>query len=507
MKIYIMKKKLRKITQVIPVFLLVLFCSCEKENDTVNPQQRNYSIKEYSFDTASKMAKSNNAFYKISDQLSKINKLDKSTSKIEMNGIKVDSTTIREISIGDYTTYTMLVKRDEQTAGYFENIIIEVDGLEEIKTYLIKYTPSVPIEYVEAHDSYKFEGTMDAYQYPTCLACPEDDNDGENGSEGNTGSGFSSNYVCVTVMMCNQAWDNQTYGIEHIATSDCTNTYPITVCGYTVGTSGGGGGTGGTGPSGGQSGTGTGNTNSNSPTPSSPVTSPVVPKPLDEKKCALFNKLKNDAPFKDIIQILKNGVNLNYEQGVALTNRPNGTYSTITGVANPDEQYAVEFDVPNGTVIDILTHNHYTGGLTIFSPADLKQIYDYISTADVDQGDNYVSVVVTPNPQDTQDPKRPTVYAITITDRAKFIAYGNANFGTQTKFDIFDGIFGLEKDEWPLSGFGINENHTSAENEASFLKMVENSGLKVHKANADLSQWNPLKLNRNDSVLLEPSCN
>ena len=473
-----MKKKLRKITQVIPVFLLVLFSSCEKENDTVNPQQSNYSIKEYSFNTASKMAKSNNAFYKISDQLSKINKLDKSTSKIEMDGIKIDSTIIREISIGNYTTYTMLVKRDEQTVGYFENIIIEVKGLEEIKTYLIKYTPSVPIEYVEAHDAYKFEGTMDKYQYPTCLACPEDDNDGENGNVDNTGTGFSSNYGCVTVMMCNQAWDGQTYGIEHIATSDCTNTYPKTICGYTGGTSGGGGGTGGTGgsgPSGGQSGTGTGNTNSNSPSPSSPVTSPVIPLPPDEKKCELFNKLKNDAFFKNKIDVLKAGINLNYEQGFLLTNQPNGTYSTITGVANPDEQYAVEFDVPNGTVIDILTHNHYTGGLTIFSPADLKQIYDYISTADVDQGDNYVSVVVTPNPQDTLDPKRPTVYAITITDRAKFIAYGIANFGTETMFNKFEMLFGLEKNNGVINDcFGINEDHTSQENEASFLKMVEN---------------------------------
>ena len=194
-----MKKKLRKITQVIPVFLLVLFSSCEKENDTVNPQQSNYSIKEYSFDTASKMAKSNNAFYKISDQLSKINKLDKSTSKIEMDGIKVDSTIIREISIGNYTTYTMLVKRDEQTVGYFENIIIEVKGLEEIKTYLIKYTPSVPIEYVEAHDAYKFEGTMDKYQYPTCLACPEDPDDPNEP----TGTNISGGGGCILVLKCN----------------------------------------------------------------------------------------------------------------------------------------------------------------------------------------------------------------------------------------------------------------------------------------------------------------
>ncbi len=442
--------------------------------------------------------------------MSKINKLNKSTSKFGMDDIIVDSTIIREISIGDYTTYTLLVKKEAQPNGSFENLIIETNGLEETKAYLIKYTPSEPIKLIEAHDSYKFEGTMEKYQYPTCLACPEENNDGENGNVDNTGTGFSNNFDCITVMMCNQAWSNQTYGIEHIATSECTNTYPKTICGYTGGgggsPSGSGGSSGGSGPSGGQSGTGNGSTNTNTPSPSSPVTSPLIPLPPDEKKCELFNKLKNDQPFKDIIQILKSGVNLTYEQGVALTNQPNGTYSAIVGVANPNEQYTVEFDVPNGTVIDILTHNHYTGGLTIFSPADLKQIYDYISTADAAQWENYVSVVVTPNPQ---DPQNPTVYAITITDRAQFIAYGNANFGTETKFDIFRGIFSLEKGNRFITGcFGINENHTPSENEASFLKLLgKTSGIKVHKANADLSQWNPLKFNTDGSVLLEPSCN
>ncbi len=57
-----MKKNVRKITIVIPCFLLVLFSSCETENEFSNPQQQNYSIKEYSFDTAGKMAKSTTAF-------------------------------------------------------------------------------------------------------------------------------------------------------------------------------------------------------------------------------------------------------------------------------------------------------------------------------------------------------------------------------------------------------------------------------------------------------------
>jgi len=33
-----------------------------------------------------------------------------------------------------------------------------------------------------------------------------------------------------------------------------------------------------------------------------------------------------------------------------------------------------------------------------------------------------------PNPQ---DPQNPSVYAITITERAKFIAYGRTNFGNE----------------------------------------------------------------------------
>jgi hypothetical protein len=110
----------------------------------------------------------------------------------------------------------MLVKRDEQTVGYFENIIIEVDGLEEIKAYLIKYTPSEPIAYVEAHDSYKFEGTMDGYQYPTCLACLEDPVDPNDPSGGTSSGGAIS---CINVLKCIYG------GHEHNAGPRCESTY------------------------------------------------------------------------------------------------------------------------------------------------------------------------------------------------------------------------------------------------------------------------------------------
>jgi hypothetical protein len=314
---------------------------------------------------------------------------------------------------------------------------------------------------------------------------------------------------CVSILMCNEPWAGQTGGSEHVATPLCHHTYTRTTCtqiysGNGIPTSVGYGNS--RNPH--RPGGGSGSSNNNSTTNNTPITVTVAPpKPKDEKKCTLFNKLKIDAPFKNIVNTLKYATtqsNINYEQGAALTNQANGSYNAIIGTPDPDKDYSVAFNIPAGTAIDIMIHNHYVGGLTIFSPADLDQIYQYIKTADMDQGENYVSVVITPNPQ---DPLNPSVYAITITDKEKFISYGDDKFSTQAKFETYEYLAYAEKNAITESCMGINNDHTTLENENRFLKMIKNSGLKVHKANADLSQWNPLALNNNGTVALEAPCN
>ena len=99
------------------------------------------------------------------------------------------------------------------------------------------------------------------------------------------------------------------------------------------------------------------------------------------------------------------------------------------------------------------------------------------------------------------------VYALTITDRSAFVAFYLNNLSTDEKFLNYKAFFDSGRDE-NYFGYGINNNHSASENEKNFLRFIgKNTGLKVHKANADLSQWNPLKLNASGNVEPEPACN
>ena len=486
-----MKQKLNKIFYLTIFVSLLFFQSCQKDFDEeISTNQAKYTIKDYSKEEASRIPKFNLANQQAVTKIRQLkNSKYNATLKEEQTNFTIDYSTVREISVSDnYTTYTMAIDRDESDPNYFENLVIEINN-GETKEYLMKYTPTEPIVYVPEHDSYNFVGDVEINTYPTCILCNPTEGDNNGGTQGGgTGNG---QVWCRTVIMCN-------YLYVHVAGPNCTRKFPRTICGTNFGNMGNDGPPDEVGPNNGNQHGGSGSSTGNNSGSGAVVTTPVIPPP-DEKKCALFNKLKNDNPFKNIIQVLKNGVTQNYEQGVVLSTQPEGDYNAIIGTANPDNEYAVGFDIPNGTFIDIMVHNHYAGGLSIFSPADLEQIYKTLKNPNYKTGINFVSIVVTPDQE---------VYAITITDKTAFLAYADENFGTESKFYKYSLLYSQNLDDPLLKGFGINKNHTSPENEKNFLKMLgRNSGLKVHKANSDLSQWNPLTLNPNNTVLAEPACN
>ena len=92
------------------------------------------------------------------------------------------------------------------------------------------------------------------------------------------------------------------------------------------------------------------------------------------------------------------------------------------GVANSNE---VPLRVPTSP-INVTLHNHATitqnpnntpvignGSLPIHSPSDLYGIYDYYINGNIDNTDNYVNIVITPDQ---------TLYAITISNESDFQA-------------------------------------------------------------------------------------
>lgn len=216
--------------------------------------------------------------------------------------------------------------------------------------------------------------------------------------------------------------------------------------------------------------------------------------PQENINCDLFYDLVNDQPMNELIELYKDNTSLSTEIGMVLTELPDGTYSGIAGV-NQSNSYAVAFDIPNGTTVDYVIHTHNTGGLSVFSASDLKQLYNWITNPDITiDTDTFVNILVTEN----------DVYAISFSNTTDFINLGNIWLNDPLVFSGFDAIFTN-----PISNnsFGINiANNTT--NEINFLRLLQNynSGILIHKANDDLTEWTNLSFNPITNTVVQKTC-
>lgn len=232
------------------VLLSILFISsCEKDNDIFEPDntsQSKYLVKEYTFEQINQKPKFNNAFNKVTHGLQNLKNTGKFETPIQNSetlirdiDFTIDSTTVKEITLGDYTTYTLFITRENSHYDYFENLIIEVDSIENPRAYIIKYFPDRELQFVEHHESFNFYGTTEIHEieYDLSIFMLEMENSPD----------------CYFVMVCN--WGGET----HIAGPNCTTAAHLSLD-YRCEGGGGGGGTG----SGGGSGSGGGGGSSTS---------------------------------------------------------------------------------------------------------------------------------------------------------------------------------------------------------------------------------------------------
>lgn len=139
--------------------------NCETETELVeNPQtiQQEFIIKQYHFNDLISNSTFYNSFEMLNTRKSKPNYSLKSSENDIYNFI-IDSTRIKEVIKGNYTSYTLYIKRPFETAEYFENLVLEKKESEIIKAYIIKYTPSSQIELFEEHHTFSFEATSQVY--------------------------------------------------------------------------------------------------------------------------------------------------------------------------------------------------------------------------------------------------------------------------------------------------------------------------------------------------------
>jgi hypothetical protein len=57
----------------------------------------------------------------------------------EQYGFTIDSAIIKEISSEKYTSCIMFIHRAEKDNSYYENLLVEIDSLNNVSAYILKY--------------------------------------------------------------------------------------------------------------------------------------------------------------------------------------------------------------------------------------------------------------------------------------------------------------------------------------------------------------------------------
>ncbi|MDN3594933.1 AHH domain-containing protein [Zunongwangia endophytica] len=81
------------------------------------------------------------------------------TEKFSEKKFLIDTTKIQKIIKDGKTSYTFHVKSNEASDNSFENIVLQEQENYKFRAYLIRYTPSEPIDKFGEHHSFNFKGT------------------------------------------------------------------------------------------------------------------------------------------------------------------------------------------------------------------------------------------------------------------------------------------------------------------------------------------------------------
>lgn len=160
-----MRKSILLFGKTIAVFTFFFnLISCENETLEEPLQEQNIQINKYSLKELEGNVTVTTGFKKL-DNLKK-NILRQTTDENDLYNFSLDTTEVKEIVIDDYASYTFIIDRPFETPDYFENLVL-VQGTNDVKAYLIKYTPEIPIKIIDDHDSFYFEGQREIISLDT----------------------------------------------------------------------------------------------------------------------------------------------------------------------------------------------------------------------------------------------------------------------------------------------------------------------------------------------------
>ena len=221
-------------------------------------------------------------------------------------------------------------------------------------------------------------------------------------------------------------------------------------------------------------------------------TGPNYPAPISPSgvgPCDYMTRLKSNEQWRQNMMDLKNSVTHNREYGYAFG--PNGYWAIKS--YGPVGQGSVNITFAGKIYGDM--HSHYEDpqwGLSVFSAPDLLGLADAYQNNYMASVKNYSISVVTPYG---------TQYTIIVDNVQKFkawVEYVAPDISTRQAF--IDGYHG--------NPFNINKDFNGLNNEqklAHYLRVSE-SGLRLFKGNANMTDWTPITADDNFNVWGYP-CN
>jgi len=123
-------------------FLLI---NCEYDEEVQKPQttaknQLPFKLNEKSFQELSKDPTFSRAINQLVSKKIKGSALSSRTVMEEQYGFTIDSTTINELVFDNFTSYTMLINRENSDTTFFENLVVVIDSTNISTATIVKYT-------------------------------------------------------------------------------------------------------------------------------------------------------------------------------------------------------------------------------------------------------------------------------------------------------------------------------------------------------------------------------
>lgn len=197
--------------------------------------------------------------------------------------------------------------------------------------------------------------------------------------------------------------------------------------------------------------------------------------------CYHASKLEGDSAFNSQLSFLHTLTGLNYENGYVIGKDGAGqtVYQPIQGNVNQPSLPNLNFQFP----VDGMMHSHFTGGFSIFSPADIRSLYNTFNDHMANPGFSFAVTTST------------GTYVLQVTDVAAFLQYGSGHLADEPAFNEF------QIDTYVT--YGIYEMGGQASNETGFLNMIksENMGLRL-LSTSDFNNWDVKDIQNNTPFIV-----